>query len=238
MRRRLILPLVLGMLLVPATSSASAPTRGRLHRVHRTSISVKAFDTTATITSASWFAKAYNQGFRLYVLHSTAWGSCDAWYRTQPQLKLALAAGLKVAAYTRDPRCWRQGIEATGPYATRLQFFALDVETDPRVAVTQEMAEGVASMGVRPMIYTGSGMWPGIMGGATTAFAGVPLWDTDTSLAVSLRTWVPSLYSPTPVLYGGWNTPSTMRKGTQQAFEVQLNGVAVDLSSFDASFLR
>lgn len=237
MKRRLILSLTLGMLLLPATSSAYSPMRGRLHHTHRTSSSVRAFDTTATIIGASWFTKAYQQGFRLYVLHSTAWGSCDAWYRTQPQLKLALAAGLKVAAYTRDPRCWRQGIEATGPYAAQLQFFAFDVETDPGVAITQEMVDGISSMGIRPVIYTGSGMWPGIMS-ATTAFAGVALWDTDTTTALALRTWIPSLYSPTPVLYGGWNTPLTMRKGVQQAFEVQLNGVAVDLSSFDASFLR
>jgi hypothetical protein len=235
-KRRLILSLALGMLLVPATSSAYAQ-RGRLHSTHRTRIAVKAFDTTAAITSASWFAKAYKQGFRLYVVHSTAWGTCNAWPRTQPQLKLALAAGLKVAAYTRDPRCWREGIEAAGPYARRLQFFALDVETDPGVAVTHEMVEGVTSMGVRPMIYTGSGMWPGIMG-STTAFAGVPLWDTDTRRVLSLRAWAPSFLSPAPVSYAGWNTPSTMRRGVQQAFEVKIDGVAVDLSSFDATFLR
>jgi hypothetical protein len=236
-RRVVILPFALATMLLPAASSAYSPTAlGRAH-VARTNTAVKAFDTTATITSAAWFASAYSQGFRLYVLHSTSWGSCDPWYRTQAQLRLALDAGLKVAAYTRDPRCWREGIEAAGPYAARLQFFALDVETDPGVAVTQAMVDGVSAMGVRPVIYTGSGMWPGIMG-STTAFAGVPLWDTDTSKAVSLRRWVPSLSSPTPVQYAGWNTPSTMRTGVQQAFEVSLGGVRVDLSSFDASFLR
>jgi hypothetical protein len=29
-----------------------------------------------------------------------------------------------------------------------------------------------------------------------------------------------------------------MRRGVQQAFEVKIDGVAVDLSSFDATFLR
>jgi hypothetical protein len=236
-RRFVIVPFALGTLLLPVASSAYSPTALGKARAVRTTTAVKAFDTTATITSASWFASAYRQGFRLYVLHSTAWGTCDTWSRTRAQLGLALAAGLKVAAYTRDPRCWREGIDAAGPYAARLQFFALDVETDPGVAVTQEMVDGVSAMGVRPVIYTGSGMWPGIMG-STTAFSGVPLWDTDTSKALSLRRWSPNLASPTPVQYAGWNTPTTMRKGVQQAFEVSLGGVRVDLSSFDASFLR
>jgi hypothetical protein len=40
------------------------------------------------------------------------------------------------------------------------------------------------------------------------------------------------------VQYGGWNTASTMRIGIQQKFEHSLNGVPVDLNSFNASFLK
>src|SRR5581483_5756011 len=133
---------------LPAASTArslSAATR-RHPPVPVTAAAVKAIDTTATITDAAWFTGAYQQGVRLYVLHSTAWGTCTPWYRTQTQIALALAAGLKVAAYTRDPRCWQAGIEAAGPYIAQLQFFALDVETDPGVPVTQAMVDGVTSM--------------------------------------------------------------------------------------------
>jgi len=235
-RRCLILSAALGTLLLPAASSARSASVVRL-RPASSVTAVKAFDTTATITSGSWFAKAYRQGFRLYVVHATAWGTCTPWYRTEAQLGLALAAGLQVAAYTRDPRCWRAGIAAAGVYAARLQFFALDIETDPGVPVTRDMVDGISAMGVRPVIYTGSGMWPAIMG-STTEFADVPLWDTHTRGSIVPRAWVPNLFSPAPVQYAGWNTSATMRKGVQQAFEVSLGGVAVDLSSFDASFLR
>jgi len=199
---------------------------------------VKAFDTTATVTDPAWFAQMRSRGFRLYVLHSTEWGTCTPWPNAPAQLKMALDAGLKVAVYTRDPRCWRQGIEAAGPYVSRLQFFALDVETDPGVRVTHAMVDGVRSMGVPPVIYSGSGMWPGIMGQDDTRFANVPLWDTQTGKRPTPAGWRANLFSPAPVRYGGWNTRSSMRVGVQQAFEVSIDGVSVDLSSFASGFLR
>jgi hypothetical protein len=200
--------------------------------------SVKAFDTTATISDPAWFVSMYNQGFRLYAMHSTQWGTCTPWANTPGQLKMALDAGLKIAVYTRDPNCWQGGINAAGPYISQLQFFAIDVETDPGFRVTQAMVDGVTAMGVRPMIYSGSGMWSGVMGGNVTTFANVPLWDTDTSKPPTLSTWVANVLSPTPVQYGGWNTSTTMRKISQQAFNVTDNGVVIDLNSVDASFLK
>ncbi len=217
-------------LLLPAPAAA----RAGGHKVG----AVKAFDTTATVDDPAWFARMYARGFRLYVMHSTAWGTCTPWPNTQTQLGLAVDAGLKIAVYTRDPRCWRQGIAAAGPYASRLEFFALDVETVPGVRVTQAMVDGVASMGVRPVIYSGAGMWPEIMGAGNTRFAGVPLWDTDTGRHMASLSSAPSLVSPAPVKYGGWNAASTMRKGVQQALEVSIGGIAVDVSSFDGGFLR
>jgi hypothetical protein len=94
----------------------------------------------------------------------------------------------------------------------------------------------VRNLGVRPVIYSGSGMWPGLMGNST-AFSDVPLWDTDTS-NLNYARWTPNYLAPTPVQYGGWNTAGSMRVGIQQKFEHTLNGINVDLNSFDASFLK
>ncbi|GAB3567288.1 hypothetical protein GCM10027405_27370 [Arthrobacter alkaliphilus] len=197
--------------------------------------SVKVLDTTAAITDPNWFRQAYAEGFRLYVMHSTVWGTCTPWQRTQAQLKMALDAGLKIAVYTRDASCWENGIKAAGPYMSQLQFFALDIEPGGSL-VTRAMVDGVRSLGVRPVIYSGSGMWPGLMGNST-AFADVPLWDTDTS-NLNYATWTADYLAPTPVPYGGWNTAGTMRVGIQQKFEHTLNGINVDLNSFNASFLK
>ncbi len=197
--------------------------------------SVKVLDTTAAITDPNWFRQAYAEGFRLYVMHSTAWGTCTPWQRTQAQLKMALDAGLKIAVYTRDASCWENGIKAAGPYMAQLQFFALDIEPGGSL-VTRAMVDGVRSLGVRPVIYSGSGMWPGLMGNST-AFSDVPLWDTDTS-NLNYSSWTANYLTPAPVQYGGWNTAGTMRVGIQQKFEHTLNGINVDLNSFNASFLK
>lgn len=197
--------------------------------------SVKVLDTTAAITDPNWFRQAYAEGFRLYVMHSTAWGTCTPWQQTQAQLKMALHAGLKIAVYTRDASCWENGIKAAGPYMAKLQFFALDIEPGGSL-VTRAMVDGVRSLGVRPVIYSGSGMWPGLMGNST-AFSDVPLWDTDTS-NLNYSSWTANYLAPAPVQYCGWNTASTMRVGIQQKFEHTLNGINVDLNSFNASFLK
>ncbi|CAN7375554.1 PKD domain-containing protein [Arthrobacter sp. LjRoot78] len=212
---------IAGVVAAPAAYSAPNP-------------SVKVLDTANTITDPAWFVQAYNAGFRLYVMHSTAWGTCNPWFRTQTQLKMALDAGLMIAVYTRDPRCWQGGISAAGPYQSQLQFFALDVETGG-VPVTRAMVDGVKSMGVRPVIYSGSGMWPQIMNNST-AFADVPLWDTNAG-SLDYSSWAADYAVPTPVPYGGWNTSTNMRIGVQQKFNQTLNGVVVDLNSFDATFL-
>ncbi|MFK4295937.1 hypothetical protein ABH924_001074 [Arthrobacter sp. GAS37] len=197
--------------------------------------SVKVLDTTAAITDPNWFRQAYAEGFRLYVMHSTVWGTCTPWQQTQAQLKMALDAGLKIAVYTRDASCWENGINAAGPYMSQLQFFALDIEPGGSL-VTRAMVDGVRSLGVRPVIYSGSGMWPGLMGNST-AFSDVPLWDTDTS-TLNYASWTANYLAPAPMQYGGWNSAGTMRVGIQQKFEHTLNGINVDLNSFDAGFLK
>jgi hypothetical protein len=239
---RLFATLAICAVIVPAAASAvradAAVTRDAAAARSTAAPAVKAFDTTATIHDPGWFVGMAKRGFRLYILHSTKWGTCTPWPNTPAQIKMALDAGLAVAVYTRDPRCWRSGIRAARPYVDQLQFFALDVETDPGVRVTRAMVDGVRKLGVRPVIYSGWGMWANVMGRGSSSFSDVPLWDTDTSSPPDISNWSPDLSSPTPVAYGGWNTRVTMRKGVQQAFEVKVDGVAVDLNSFDASFLR
>jgi hypothetical protein len=197
--------------------------------------SIKVLDSANAINDPAWFSQAYADGFRLYVMHSTAWGTCTPGANTQAQLGMAVAAGLKIAVYTRDPNCWQQGISAAGQYQSQLQFFALDVEHGGPV-VTRAMVDGVKQMGVRPVIYTGSGMWEQ-MTNNSTEFADVPLWDTDVR-NIDYSVWVADFLSPSPVAYGGWNTPTTMRVGVQQKFDHSLNGVVIDLNSFDAGFIK
>lgn len=216
-------------LLFPVTSFAYS---GRHHRnwdrppvvvpppvVQPPSSQVKAIDTMNTITDPNWFVKAYNQGYRLLIISSVDWGSCNPWWNTQNELKMALNAGLKIAVYTRDPNCWSQGIASTGIYKSQLQFFAIDIESIPGTPVTRAMVNGITALGVRPIIYSGSGMWPQIMGSQN--FSDLPLWDTDTSQPK---------FNP----YGGW----TNRVGYQSQFEYTLNGINVDLNTFDSSFLK
>jgi hypothetical protein len=197
-------------------------------------MSVKALDSDNAITDPVWFAQAYAEGFRLYILSTTEWGGCVPLARTQAQLKMALDAGLTIAAYTRDPKCWRAGILATGPYRSQLQFFALDIETGGP-ALTRAMVTGVQGLGVRPVIYSGSEMWAELMG-ESRDFSDVALWDTAAG-PLDYPIWTADVLSPTPVPYGGWNTPGNMRIGVQQEFERTLNRIKIDLNSFSAAFL-
>jgi len=149
---------------------------------------------------------------------------------------MALDAGLMVAAYARNPTWWSAAIEACSPYIDKLQFFCLDIETHPGVPVTRAMVQGVADLAVRPLIYTGPGMWSQVMGGNVATFSSVPLWDANAGYNVPAD-FTPDINSPTPVEYGGWNTPTNPRVGVQQGFRTKLNGVTVDVSSFSSGFL-
>jgi hypothetical protein len=193
--------------------------------------SVKAFDTTATLTSASWFAEAYAMGYELYIPSTTLWGENEPWPEVAGQLELALSAGMKIAAYARNPEWWRAALQACEPYQDRLQFFCLDIETDPGVPVTDAMVGGVRSWDVRPVIYSGYGMWPEVMGSNNADFSDIPLWDTNVTGAVSAD-FAADIDSPEPVQYGGWNTSDNPRIGIQQGFNTTLNGVIVNVSSF------
>ena len=203
-------------------------------------VSVKAFDATESPSNpASYFKQAYADGFRLYVYPPLAWGKSTARSDAQSLFSAALAAGLKVGLYNRDPTYWSQAIKAVGSYAAHAQFFAIDIETDPGLKATQAMVDGITKLGVRPIIYSGYGMYPQIMGSTNTTFAKLPLWDTNAGGANSLnpKTYTPNILSPKPVAYNGWNATNNMRIGVQQTFETVYNGLNVDLNSFAADFL-
>ena len=203
-----------------------------------TGTSVKAFDMTDS-ADAAWFKQAYADGFRLYAYPPLSWGTQNARSDAQQLFRYALDAGLKVGIYTRNPNWWRAGILACGSYVNKLQFFAIDVETDPGVPATQAMVDGIRNMGVRPIIYSGYGMWPGIMGQNNSAFSSLALWDTNAGGATSMnpKTYTPDFKKPTPVPYGGWNTSGNMRVGIQQTFETVYNNKRIDIDSWSADDL-
>jgi hypothetical protein len=204
----------------------------------QTGASVKAFDTTET-AAASWFADVYQAGYRLYIASTTnvdRTGQDTPWAQAAAQLKLALDAGLMVAAYSRNPTLWASAIHACSPYQDKLQFFCLDIETDPGVPVTQAMVQGVTNLGVRPLIYTGSNIWGQVMGGNVTTFSNLPLWDINATENMRAN-FTPDVNSPPPVEYAGWNTPTNPRVGVQQGVDTNLSGVTVDVSSFNSAFL-
>ena len=234
--RRRFLTDLLGPAAVAAISggavSASWPAQAQ------SSDAVKAIDTTES-ASAKWFADAYDAGHRLYIPSTTdvdhGSGSKMPWGQASAQLRLALDTGMMVGAYSRDPSLWQIAIEACRPYVDRLQFFALDIE-DPGSRLTRDMINGVRSLGVRPLVYSGEHCWSDVMGGDVTAFSDLPLWDSSAS-----RDWPidspADMSEPRPLVFGGWNTPDNLRVGVQQGQELYFNGRKVDVSSFNAQFL-
>jgi hypothetical protein len=198
--------------------------------------SIKAFDSANSVNDPAWFGQAYAAGFRLYILNTVLWDTCNPWPPAQSQIKDALAVGLKVAAYTRNPECWENGILATGPYQNKLQFFALDIESDPGIPVTKAMVDGVKAMNVRPVIYSGAQMWDKLQGSTSEDFSDLPLWDTNPS-DFEYSTWQANYLSPAPLMFGGWNTAANRRIGVQQQLEYTLNAINIDLNSFNPSFL-
>jgi len=198
---------------------------------------VKAVDTDWTINNQSWFTTAHNDGIGLFILDGVSWGTCTPWPQAQSEFKMALAAGMKIGMYTRNPNCWAQGLQSAGSYVSQLQFFAIDEETasdglPASAPVTQAMVTGIQAKGVRPIIYTSSDMWPSLK---NSNWSNLPLWDENAGNSATLTA---NYLSPTPQVYAGWNTPTTMRIGVQQSFNYKLDGIETDLSSFSASFLK
>lgn len=198
---------------------------------------VKALDTANEAPNAQWFIDAYTAGFRLYIGIGTVFDQNVPYPDAEALFGQALAAGLQIAVYARNPFWYQAAINAVGKYTSQLQFFVFDVETDPgALPITRAMIDDVKSQGIRPVIYSGSGMWPVVMGN-DSSFSDIPLWDTNANASINYATWGADLNSPTPFPYAGWNQSGTLRIGVQQKFEQPLNGINVDLNSFDANFL-
>lgn len=106
------------------------------------------------------------------------------------------------------------------------------------------LIDGIKAMGVRPIIYSGYGMWENVMGKNVTQFSDVPLWDTNVKWEGRdkwddiKKVWAPNILDPKPIQYGGWNTTANMRVAIQQSFDTVIEGEAVDINTFQASFLK
>lgn len=208
--------------------------------------SVLALDSDTDNISQAWFTARAAEGIQMFVTAGTPWSVAGTETLNEPRMVIreqfdrALKAGMKIALYTRDPRHWAAGLDAAGDYISQLQFFALDVESDPGIPVTQAMLDGVAARGVRPIIYGGRWTWDGIQGATKDSFSRYPLWDTNEDSTLDYNVWKnnPDFLAGPPSPYGGWNVDGNYRVGSQQKFDVTIDGVLTDLNSFDQAFLR
>ena len=183
-------------------------------------LDVRGFSSDQRIPDLEWFQQAYASGYRVYVMDCQSREgypkTFTAFENTESQLTLARTAGLRIALTTKDPRWWSEAITAAGSEAAHLQFFALNATLNVNRRITAAMVDGITALGVRPMIFTGWGMYPQIMGKTHTQFFSTFLWDTQ---SITFRP------------YNGW----TSRVANQGQMDYNLNGVLVDLSDFDST---
>lgn len=222
MKRRL---LVAGLLAAGIGLAFPPPVSAKRHPKPRGDL-VHAFDSGAYIGDPSWFAARRAEGYELYIPHALNWGTRDPWPELARQFDAALAAGMGIAAYVRPVEYWQAGLDACRDYRTRLRFWTLDVE-DAGHPITRDMVSGVQSLGVRPVIYTGWGMWGYVMGGSTE-FRDVSLWD----YSGPVEGWPASIGGPNG--FGGW----TSRVGQQLRWDVQRDGIGIDDDVFDRAWLE
>lgn len=187
----------------------------------------------------SWFDSAHAAGYDGFIttLHTYWGGKPSVWLPSHDALRRALAAGMWIGAYGRPVTHWREALNhLPTDLRAALKFYALDVEPEPNgnLPVRREYVDGVASMGVRPVIYSGWGMWGDVMG-KTALFADVPLWD----FSGDRTDWPLSLTEANLVEYGGWNTTSNLRSGwqVQMQTEATLNGINIDRDVFSREFI-
>jgi hypothetical protein len=189
----------------------------------------------------SWFDAARAAGYEGFAttLHTFWNGQPKPWTQSAIALERALAAGMWVGAYGRPVSHWQQALNSL-PRELReqLKFFALDVEVEPSgtFAVKRAYVDGVRDQfGVRPIIYSGWGMWGDVMGSGVTSFSDVPLWD----FSGDRSGWPSAMTDPVLRQYGGWNTPSNLRSGWQVQMQspATFQGVKIDRDVFSRSFI-
>jgi hypothetical protein len=203
---------------------------------------IKAFDAweEPSIMTEAWFQKAYQTGFRTFVVQDDTVLTPATNASTQAIVKAAEAAGLQVGAFTCSPEDYAAGISAFG--GLPMAFFAFDVEPgngpggsncngsgSTIVPVTSAEVAAVQADGIRPVIYSFPGGWQG-----GTGFTNIPLWASQSNSRITLNNWVHSLtnppFSPT---FGGWTRSDLM---AMQNVYLSYNGVMVDLDSMSANY--
>lgn len=187
-----------------------------------------------------WFDSARQAGYEGFITTAhTYWGgNPQPWWATNLVLQRALNAGMWIGAYGRPVSHWQQSLDNISPaLRQQLKFFALDVEPEPgqNIPLQREYVTGVQSYGVKPVVYSGFGMWADVMGN-DASFSDVPLWE----FAGDRDGWPESMWESPIYQFGGWNTSeATLRIGQQLRMQnpVLLNGIWIDDDIFDLSRL-
>ena len=188
----------------------------------------------------AWFDHLVTLGYEGFITTShTYWGQRPRRNtNANESFRRALAAGLWIGCYSRPVHLWEEGVLALdSDIRAQLKFFVLDVEPEPGgpFPVLREYVDGVASYGLRPVIYTGRGMWHDVMGSGAGGFSDVPLHD----FAGDIQGWPESIDEAPIFQYGGWNTPTTMRVGWQVRMQnpPSILGQGVDDNVFTKEFI-
>lgn len=219
-----------------AASTTTPPAAGSVYRALDTDFG------SSGVQSQAWFDAAKAEGYDGFVttLH-TFWDARPAaWTPSHVALERALSAGMWVAAYGRPVSRWREALShVPAELREQLRFFALDVELEPggqHHPMKAEYADGVANVfGVRPVIYTGWGMWGDVMGYENSSFGDIPLWD----FSGDRFHWPATLLEEGLVPFGGWNGPGNHRVGWQIQMQspAQVHGVWADRDLFSRAFI-
>lgn len=185
-----------------------------------------------------WFHRLKELGYEGFITAShTPWSGpnpdCNLAFRR------ALNAGLWIGAYGRPVSRVTEALDTIAPEVrAQLKFFELDVEPeeDGVHPVKRWYVDGVKARGLRPMIYSGRGMWGDVMGDST-AFSDVPLWE----FAADIEGWPKSITEAPINRFGGWNVPGNYRKGWQIRMLGELtviDGYPVDENVFDRQWIE
>jgi hypothetical protein len=203
---------------------------------------IRAFDAweEPSIMTEAWFQKAYQAGFRTFVVQDDIVLTPATSASTQAIVKAAEAAGLQVGAFTCSPEDYAAGISAFG--GLPMAFFAFDIEPgngpggsncngngSAIVPVTAAEVAAVQADGIRPVIYSFPAGWQG-----GSNFKNIPLWVSQDNSRITLNNWVPSLtYPPFSPTFGGWTQSDLV---AMQNVYLSYDGAMIDLDSMSANY--
>jgi len=191
-------------------------------------------------TSAKWMRDRYAEGWRLAVIGSWHGNSTNPYVRDQ--MGYARTAGMKIATYIALSS-WHSGDEqvqearyAIGDYWPELEFVALDMELPGLLAIDLVDALREVGSSPRPIIYSGYWWWtPWARDHISSLWRDIPAW-------VAYYDGLAQMSSSTPTgIHMNALRPLTGLGpiiGKQYAGTTIIDGVAVDLNVFDASFLK